>query len=160
MKTNKKQTGSTLIELMITITAASIIMLIIAFILVMAFQSWRINNAYADLRRDVSLAVYLMARDIRESNITNVTEAAAGRLTLSAHPPARNNAVTYTKSADTLNSTALGTIIPRRLQTFIAESSSLGDGVYLTIVLTNSLSGIINPGVIAITNEVFVNTRN
>jgi prepilin-type N-terminal cleavage/methylation domain-containing protein len=151
---NKK--GVTLIELMVAMVAASILVLITALILVMALQSWRINNAYADLRRNASLAVYLMSRDVRESSITNVT-ITTGQLTLSAHPPARNNAVTYTKTASgALTSTAFGTIIPRNVQTFSAQTNSLGDGVYITIGMATNISG----SAISITNQWFVNTRN
>ncbi|MFA6172522.1 MAG: prepilin-type N-terminal cleavage/methylation domain-containing protein [Kiritimatiellales bacterium] len=156
MKKKYNRKGVTLIELMITMAAASILLLIAALILIMAFQSWRINNAYAGLRRDAALAVYRISRDVRESNITNVT-VAAGELRLSAHPPARNNAVTYTRTAaGALTSTDSGTIIPRGVQTFSAETNNLGDGVYLTVGMAANISG----SAISITNRVFVNTRN
>ena len=153
MKKQNKN-GLTLIELMITVVVSSIVILTAASVLILVFQSWRINNAYAEMRRDAALAVYLMARDVRESDMTNIIEATTGRLELSAHPPARNNAVTYTKTADRLASDSFGLIIPRGLQTFSAQTNSPGDGVYLTIGMTNFAYGI------AMTNQVFVNTRN
>jgi prepilin-type N-terminal cleavage/methylation domain-containing protein len=153
MKKSKNKTGFTLIELMVTVVASAIVILTAATVLIMGFQSWRINKAYVEMRRNTALAVYLMARDIRESNITNVT-IAAGQLQLAPHPPVRNSTVTYTKTGSTLSSTDFGVIIPRGLRTFNAEVNVPGDGVYLTIGMTNSVSGI------AMTNRVFVNTRN
>jgi hypothetical protein len=114
----------------------------------MAFRSWRINNAYVELRRDAALAVYLISRDVREANLADIDLSVANRLLLPT--------VTYTKSSDSLTSTDFGTIIPRGVQTFTAETNSPGDGVYLTLVVANNNSGL----GIAITNEVFVNTRN
>jgi len=157
MNKNISKKGLTLVELMIAIAAASILILTMSLILMMVFQSWRINNAYVEMRRNIALAVYLISRDVRESSITNVPPGVTvGSLQLSPHPPARNNTVTYTKAGSALTSSGFGTVIPRGVQTFTAERNDNADGVYLTIGMTNSIFG----SVIAVTNKVFINTRN
>jgi hypothetical protein len=155
MKKNQYKNGLSLIELLVTIVASSIVILTVAMILIMAFRSWRINGAYVDLRRDAALAVFLISLDIRESDVEeDVTTATVGELTLAAHLPARDNPVTYERDGDTLTSTDFGTIIPRGVQAFSAQYSGTNDGVYITLGLANNSVGV------AITNRVFVNTRN
>jgi Tfp pilus assembly protein PilW len=153
MKKKQYRKGLTLIELLVTIVAASIVILTVALILIMAFRSWRIDNAYVDLRRDAALAIYLISRDIRESDVTDVTTAMNGILALKAHLPVRD-AVTYTKSGNALTSTDFGTIIASGVQAFSNQYSGADDGVYVTLGLANNSVGV------AITNRVFVNTRN
>jgi hypothetical protein len=152
MKKIQYKNGLSLIELLVAIVASSIVILTVAMILIMAFRSWRINNAYVELRRDASLAVYLISRDIRESDVDDVMTATDGELELDDHPPARNNGVTYEKVGDTLTRTGFGTIIPRGVQAFSNQYSGADDGVYVTLGLANDS--------VAITNRVFVNTRN
>jgi hypothetical protein len=134
-----------LIELMVAVVAAAIVIMTVAVVLIAAFQSWRTNNAYVELRRDASLAVYLISRDIREAGFDDVVPTSVGVVL---------PAVTYTKSGDTLTSTDFGTIIPRGVQTFVAVPDDDHDGVSLTLGVANTGLGI------AITNKVFVNTRN
>ena len=157
MKVNRHKNGFSLVELMVAVVASSIVILTAAAVLIMTFQSWRINNAYVEMRRNIALAVYLISRDVRESNTNNIT-ILAGQLQFSPHLPARNHTVTYTKTGSALISSDFGTVIPGGVQTFTAQStdSTGGDGVYLTIGMTNSISG----SVIAVTNKVFINTRN
>ncbi|MBI9020629.1 MAG: prepilin-type N-terminal cleavage/methylation domain-containing protein [Verrucomicrobia bacterium] len=149
MKKQYYKNGYTLVELMITMVAASILILIVAMILVMAFQSWRINNAYADLRRDSALAFYMMARDVRESSYDGLDDTIDG--SLEAVSAVNSNITTYTQNGDTLVCET-GLVIPENVQAFRALKTN--DGVRLTLELTNGVFGIV------ITNEVFVNTRN
>ncbi len=72
MKLRRKNSGFTLIELMVTIASSSVLILTAALILFITYREWRIDNAYAQLRRDVSLAVQLIAQDIRESAVTDI----------------------------------------------------------------------------------------
>lgn len=152
MKTYKLKSGLTLIELMVTIAVASIVVLTIVLVLTMAFRSWRINNAFVDLRRGAALATDLISRDVHESSFTNISWTGT-QLILDQHPPVRDNVVTYTKNGDTLVSSSFGLIIPRGVRMFSAQPVTTGDGVYVTLVLTNQYN-------IAITNTLFVNTRN
>ena len=63
MKKRNRRNGLTLIELMVTIAAASILILTVGLILIMAFRSWRVNNAFAELRRDSAFAFSMMTRE-------------------------------------------------------------------------------------------------
>jgi hypothetical protein len=146
MKKIQYKNGLSLIELLVAIVASSIVILTVAMILIMAFRSWRINNAYVELRRDASLAVYLISRDIREATLADVATP-TDQLVLPT--------VTYTKTAGgALTSTDFGTIIRTNVNFFISATNSAGDGVYITLGLTNNSVGV------AINNEVFINTRN
>lgn len=148
MKKNQHKKGLTLVELMVAIVAASIVILTVAVILIAAFRSWRINNAYVDMRRDAALAIYLISRDIREATLADVATP-ANQLVLPT--------VTYTKTAGgALISTDFGTIILRNVTRFNARTNGPGDGVYITLGVADNNTGI----GIAITNTVFVNTRN
>ena len=67
MKTKKKQNGFSLIEIILATLASSMVILIVATILLMAYWSWRTNNAFATLRRDSAFATHILAADIRAS---------------------------------------------------------------------------------------------
>lgn len=152
MKTNQYKKGFTLVELMITAVASAILILTVALILMMVFQSWRINNAYADLRRDAALAVYMMAKDVREADYGSLTGGTT--LTLPSAVPG-GETVSYTRNGGKLDYTdGAGTrsIITKNVGTFY--STRRNDGVLLSLKLANDSFKI------GITNEVFVNTRN
>ncbi len=147
----KQKKGFTLVELMLTMAAASIVMLTVALILMMAFQSWRTNNAYADLRRDSALANYMMARDIREASYDTLT---AGT-TLTLPSAVISQTTTYTQSGNTLTvdeGSGAMTLIPKHVQDFY--STKQDNGVLLSLELANTNFNIV------ITNQVFVNARN
>ena len=143
MKKRKRRNGLTLIELMVTIAAASILMLTVGLILIMAFRSWRMNNAYVDLRRDSAYAFSMMTRDVRKADYDTLTDGTT--LTLPS--------ATYTRSGNTLTHNG-GVLIPKNVQFFNSEKKPSGDGVLLTLELANAEFGI------AMTNQVFINTRN
>jgi len=153
MKKHTHKNGVTLVELMVSMVAASILILIVSLILVMAFQSWRINNAYVDLRRDSALAIYRMARDVRESTFRDKTPEYLidGTDYLSVESAVDNSITTYRRTGSTLTRGAM-LIIPKNVQSF--RSLKINDGVLLTLELANNEFGIV------ITNQVFVNTRN
>lgn len=151
MKHNKHKEGFTLVELLITAVAASILILTIALILVMGFGTWRTNNACADLRRDSALATYMMARDVREASYDTLTDGS----TLTLPSAVTNQTTIYTQSGDMLTvdeGSGAMTLIHGHVQNF--DSTKQNDGVLLSLELANTQFSII------ITNEVFVNTRN
>ena len=151
MKKRMHRNGLTLIELMVTIAAASILILTVGLILIMAFRSWRINNAYANLRRDSAVAFSMMTRDVREADYATLT--AGNPLTL---PSAIGKpTVTYTQTGDTLTGDGM-IVIPKNVQSFASVKNE--DGVLLTLVLEDEV--YTGGYTIAITNQVFVNTRN
>jgi len=155
MKLRRKNSGFTLIELMVTIASSSVLILTAALILFITYREWRIDNAYAQLRRDVSLAVQLIAQDIRESAVTDITTVAETSLSLGSNP-VRPDTHTFIKAGDTLrrdiNSASDGLIITKGLQRFSPVETN--KGVLLHFELANDACGI------AITNETFILTRN
>lgn len=152
MKNKSKAAGLTLIELMLTVVASGIVFITVALILMMAFWTWRTNNAYADLRRNAALAAYMMTQDVRESSYDGLS-GGAGLLTVES--AVTNQTSTYTQIGETLIYTS-GTdtllIIPEGVQNFSALKQN--DGVELTLELVNTNFTI------AVTNQLFVNTRN
>ncbi len=152
MRKRRNRTGLTLIELMVSIVAASILILIVGLILIMAFRSWHINNAYVDLRRNSALAFYRMARDVREADYDNLTEG--NPLILPSAVPG-NPTIIYAQSGSALtydDESGTMSLIPENVQGVNATKQN--DGVLLTLELADADFGI------AITNQVFVNTRN
>lgn len=151
-QTNSFQKGFSVIEVMITIIVASVLVLIVSMILVMTFTSWRNNNAYTDIRRDLSTASLIIMQEIRESsydgltvgeNYLNVESAVTNKTTVFSQV---DDSLVYTSELDTF------ALIPRNLQAFNAVKQN--DGVELTLVVANTDFAI------SVTNQLFVNTRN
>ena len=156
MKKRNRRNGLTLIELMVTIAAASILILTVGLILIMAFRSWRVNNAFAELRRDSAFAFSMMTRDVHEASYVGLDDAGTGYLEADSEIVG-NPTVTYTQDGDTLeydDGSGGITLIPKNVQFFDSEKQVAGDGVLLTLELTHAEFGI------STTNQVFVNTRN
>jgi prepilin-type N-terminal cleavage/methylation domain-containing protein len=148
MKQLTRRKGFTLIELMVTIAAASVLMLIVALILIMAFRSWRMNNAYVYLRRNSAFAFSMMTRDVREASYGDLKNVAGDLEITSA---VDGSVATYSYNAGTLELNT-SPIIPKNVDSF--DFFPQDDGILLSLVLADDEFGI------AITNQVFVNTRN
>lgn len=152
MKTKKKQNGFSLIEIILATLASSMVILIVATILLMAYWSWRTNNAFATLRRDSAFATHILAADIREASYDGLAYS-SGQLTVQS--AITNKTSTFTHTGDTLTystDSASALLIPEGLQTF--GSVITADGVELTLELVNTNYAI------TITNQIFINTRN
>lgn len=153
MKKFEYQKGFTLIELLLAISAASILILTVGVILFMGFRSWRMNNAFANLRRDSAFAFSIMSRDIRESTFNALDDSKAG--TLETTRKGDGTPVSFSLSGSSLvynDGENDITLIPANVQDFTAEKQN--DGVKLDLKMLNSEFGI------GITNKVFINTRN
>lgn len=72
MNTHGKS-GFTLVELMVTAVAFSILALATGSMLVFGWQGWKRMNDSVDMQRDASLAMYVMAREVRKSSIDEIT---------------------------------------------------------------------------------------
>jgi len=155
MKKRKCKKGLTLIELMVTIAAASILILTVGLIMIMAFRAWRMNNAFVELRRDSAFAFSMMTRDVRESSYTNLIDGIGQLRAISNNPPATYQLLTITNASQVLtynDGSGLMRIIPKNVQNF--RTLKTNDGVQITLELENDEFGI------SYINEVFVNTRN
>ncbi|QHI70514.1 PilW family protein [Tichowtungia aerotolerans] len=151
-QTKSSQKGFSIIEVMITIIVASVLVLIVSMILVMTFTSWRNNNAYTDIRRDLSMASLIMMQEIRESSYGGLT---VGEDYLNVESAATNKTSVFSQVDDSLVYTSewdTFILIPRNLQSFNAVKQN--DGVELTLVVANTDFAI------SVTNQLFVNTRN
>jgi len=73
MAARRHKRGFTLIELMIGMVVMAILLLAVTLILLMPIRTMRTNAEYATLRRDLSYAVQLMARDIRKAPFNGAT---------------------------------------------------------------------------------------
>jgi Tfp pilus assembly protein PilW len=152
----KKKVGFTLVELMIAMVSSAILALIVALILFMSYREWRADNEYARLRRDAAFAVQIMAKDIRNSSYSNITEAINNSLKLSINAVHSNSTAFARTSASNLtysiNGTSQGQLITKGLKVFNPQKQT--NGVLLNLVLVNT------DGDISITNQTFIHTRN
>lgn len=150
MEKIKSKNGLTLIELMVTIAAASILILTVGLILIMAFRSWRMNNAFVELRRDSAFAFSMMVRNVREASYNNLKDV-GGDLEITSAVDGSVATYSYDEATGNLelNSSPLiyGTVDP-------FDFDIRDDGVQLKLVLENDEFDI------SYINEVFVNTRN
>lgn len=156
MKTKySEKSGFTLIELMVTIAASAVLALTAALMLMLAFESWKVNNAYVYLQRNMALAVQMLARDVHESVYADMTTG-PGQLIL---PPdaVRPDSVAYARSAD-------GDLVR-----YVNASESVvifPAGVLLfDPVLTNGgvlvrLQAEVPEAEVTVTNETFIYARN
>ncbi len=155
----KKKVGFTLVELMIAMVSSAILALIVALILFMSYREWRTSNEYANLRRDAAFAVQIMAKEIRNSSYSNVTEAINNSLKLSTNAVHSNSTAFARTSAGNLtysiNGTAQGQLITKGLKVFNPQRPpGQTNGVLLELVLVNA------DGTISATNKTFIHTRN
>lgn len=73
MSVRKKTDGFSIVELMVAMLATSILALAVGSMLVFGWISWKRNNDSVNMQRDASLAFSMMAKEIRMSNISDVT---------------------------------------------------------------------------------------
>lgn len=71
MKLKKYKFGFSMTELMVAMSATAVLALIVGSMLVAGWRSWTNSNSYVAMQRDASLAVRVIAREIRSS--TNLT---------------------------------------------------------------------------------------
>ena len=77
MKRPEHNAGFTLVELIITLAAASILAITAGMTLVYGYSGWCRNNAAVELQRDATLAMYRLSRAIREASASDVTTSAS-----------------------------------------------------------------------------------
>lgn len=69
--------GFTIIELLVGMLAVGMLSLIIGSMLIFAWKSWHMNNNSVELQRDTSLAMRVIAREIRRTPIEKITVGSA-----------------------------------------------------------------------------------
>ena len=136
MNTNETKSGFTLIELMMTAVAFSILALATGSMLVFGWQGWTRINASVDMQRDASLAMRVMAREVRKSSVANITVGSS----LGCVDPSGSN-VTFTVSNGNLEMAVGGTFFMNLVRgQAVSLSSSITNSTGVAITL-NLLAG-------------------
>lgn len=65
-------------ELMVAMIALSIVVLVVAFMLIYGWTGWKHNTQSVAMQRDAMIAMNSIAREIRSSNIGDISTDAAG----------------------------------------------------------------------------------
>lgn len=78
MKIRKQCKGFTIVELMMAMLAMAILSLAVGSMLVYGWMGWRRNTESVGMQRDAVLAMNVVAREIRNSNISEISADAAG----------------------------------------------------------------------------------
>lgn len=78
MKKVKTKEGFTLVELLVAMLAFSIMILAVGLMLVYGWLGWRQTTHSVNMQRDAVLAMEQIAREIRTSNIADITHDSAG----------------------------------------------------------------------------------
>lgn len=75
MRVNNNQEGFSIVEMLASMLAFSILILSVGIILIRGWQGWRYSNESVAMQRDASLAFGVIAREIRCSSIANIVVA-------------------------------------------------------------------------------------
>ncbi len=147
-------------ELLAATAAGAILLMIVGLLLMMPIRTMRINCEYAQLRRDISLAVRIMTKDIRNYSFSDVdvSQSDALLLKLNPGPPVRQK-IEYRYNAANqalnryVNDVDQGAVIEKGLRRFTSATNEL-EGVVLDFAMA---SGDRN---VSIALKTFIHTRN
>lgn len=78
MKTKRTKQGFTIVELMVAMVAFAIMILAVGLMLIYGWLGWRKNTQSVNMQRDAVLAMEQIAREVRNSNIAEITDDAGG----------------------------------------------------------------------------------
>ena len=150
MNTHRSKSGFTLVELMVTAVAFSILALATGSMLVFGWQGWTRINASVDMQRDASLAMHVMAREVRKcSRTNNMVNVTSGNDVLGCVRP-DGTAIDFTVSGGNLDMAVDGTfsmhLIRRRAVSLTTTKDTANRSVQLTLNLAtgNDTSQIIS----------------
>lgn len=73
MNTQSKKQGFSLIELMVAMVAFSVLTLVVGTLIVYSWMGWRDHTESVNMQRDAMIAMRIMAKEIRSSNISEVS---------------------------------------------------------------------------------------
>ena len=152
MKRPEHNAGFTMVELLVTLAATSILAITAGITLIYSYSGWCRNNAAVELQREATLAMYRLSRAVRGASATDVTTPLAGQsaeqLTI---PPTefRVNEKHLLYDPDTGIDGDEVVIVDGRLKTFTVTNLSTGIGVSIVLELQNE-----NSDEIAITSAI------
>ena len=158
MKTDQKKQGFTLVELMVGMIAGSILLLIVGLLLLMPIRTMRINKEYAQVRRDIAIAVRIMTKDIRTRSFSDVDVSQSNVLLLNLNPgPPVRQKIEYKFESGALNryinDANQGAVIEEGLTQF-TSSVNAWEGVVLEFEMVS------DGGNASIAHKTFIHTRN
>jgi len=160
MKTLLTKQGFSLVEILVALLAAVILFLIVGLLLLMPYRTMQANEEYAQLRRDVAVAMRAMTRDIRAYSATDIDISQSDRLLLNSNPgpPVRQKIEYIYNSGNqslsrSINDVDQGEIIEEGLIVFTSSVNALG-GVVLNIGMESSR------GNASLSHQTVIHTRN
>jgi prepilin-type N-terminal cleavage/methylation domain-containing protein len=80
----KRQSGFSLVELMLAMVATAILSLAVGIMLVYAFRGWRQNTESVQMQRNATLAMRVMAREIRRTPVENISAGSSSLICTNA----------------------------------------------------------------------------
>jgi Tfp pilus assembly protein PilW len=78
MKTKKAKQGFTIMELILSVVAFAIMIMAVGLMLIYGWLGWRKSTQSVNMQRDAVLAMQQIAREIRISNVTEITDDNSG----------------------------------------------------------------------------------
>ncbi len=131
MKVKQNSSGGfTIIELMVSTIAFAVMVLAVGSMLVFGYTAWTRGNSSVEMQRDVSLAMRVIAKEIRMANIDDVITSVPSELTCST--PDGSRSTTFTKNGGSLD--ASGSV----------DMQLIRDGVGLFAVNKNPTNGVVS----------------
>ena len=98
MKIKKQSAGFTIMELLVAMIAFSILILLVGSMLVFGWLGWRDNKESVSMQRDAVIAMNLISKQIRISNVDQVTGDANGIYFAASSAVGRNSDVSFLSS--------------------------------------------------------------
>lgn len=132
MKADYAKDGFTVIELMAGILASSVLILTVSSLLIMGWIGWRRNNESVNMQRDGSLAMRVIAEEIRKSGFTAIT---AGSDSLECVNPA-GDTVDFTVSGGRLDMAVNGTFYMRLISGGVVAMETVKNTAENSVQLT------------------------
>lgn len=163
MKSKVNQQGFTLVELLMAFAAAAILVLSISSILAMPLRSLRINNVFAELRRDMTVAMAEMTRDVRASSYSETMDDTENSLMIPASA-VQSDTIEYRFTPATgmlsrfVNGEEQYPVISEGLSRFVPVATNDAvsglNGVLLYLEMQNDEADL------TIINQYFIHSRN
>jgi prepilin-type N-terminal cleavage/methylation domain-containing protein len=156
MKRPEHNAGFTMVELLVTLAATSILAITAGITLIYSYSGWCRNNAAVELQREATLAMYRLSRAVRGASATDVTTPlagqSAGQLTI---PPTefRVNEKHLLYDPDTGIDGDEVVIVDGRLKTFTVTNLATVTGVSIGVSIIFELQNE-NSDEIAITSAI------
>lgn len=96
MKIKNQSSGFTIVELMVSMLAFSVMVLVVGSMLFYGWLGWRRNTESVNMQRDALIAMNTIAREIRNSTISEVSGDSAGIYFAASSPVVvRTSAMNY-----------------------------------------------------------------